>query len=175
MSSRYYFLSSMSMLRFSDKAPISWESFLNQAKGNVSESEYEALCSIDDRTESSNKFLGEWNELNRKLDEAVNVGRRKNLNREEKASAVFVDYEISKTANAALNAKDPLEAETVLMRFRYDWLEAQKGLDPFSEAALYAYALQLRILIRKDLFTVEAGNEQFSSMFDSIQKELDME
>ena len=175
MSSRYYFLSSMSMLRFSDKAPISWESFLNQAKGNVSESEYEALCSIDDRTESSNKFLSEWNELNRKLDEAVNVGRRKNLNREEKASAVFVDYEISKTANAALNAKDPLEAEMVLMRFRYDWLEAQKGLDPFSEAALYAYALQLRILIRKDLFTVEAGNEQFSSMFDSIQKELDME
>ena len=175
MSSRYYFLSSMSMLRFSDKAPISWESFLNQAKGNVSESEYEALCSIDDRTESPNKFLSEWNELNRKLDEAVNVGRRKNLNREEKASAVFVDYEISKTANAALNAKDPLEAEMVLMRFRYDWLEAQKGLDPFSEAALYAYALQLRILIRKDLFTVEAGNEQFSSMFDSIQKELDME
>ena len=175
MSSRYYFLSSMSMLRFSDKAPISWESFLNQAKGNVSESEYEALCSIDDRTESSNKFLSEWNELNRKLDEAVNVGRRKNLNREEKASAVFVDYEISKTANAALNAKDPLEAEMVLMRCRYDWLEAQKGLDSFSEAALYAYALQLRILIRKDLFTVEAGNEQFSSMFDSIQKELDME
>ena len=34
----------------------------------------------------------------------------------------------------------------ILMRFRFDWLEQQKGLDPFSEAALYAYALQLRIL-----------------------------
>ena len=175
MGSRYYFLSSMSMLRFSDKAPIGWEEFLSQARGNVSESEFEALCAIDDRTESSNKFLMGWNELNRKLDEAVNAKRRQNLHREEKASSVFMDYEITKTANAALNAKDPLEAEMILMRFRYDWLEQQKGLDPFSEAALFAYALQLRILIRKDLFTVEAGNEQFSSMFDSIQNELNLE
>lgn len=175
MGSRYYFLSSMSMLRFSDKAPMTWDAFLSQARGNVSESEYEALCSIDDRSYSSNRFLGQWNELNGKLDEAVNVQRRLNLHREEKASSVFVDYEITKTANAALNAKNPLEAEMILMRFRYDWLEQQKGLDPFSEAALIAYALQLRILIRKDLFTVEAGNEQFSSMFDSIQNELNLE
>ena len=175
MGSRYYFLSSMSMLRFPDKAPMTWEDFLEQAKGNVSESEYEALCSIDDRSESRNAFLVKWSELNRKLDDAVNVRRRQNLHREEKAGSVFVDYEIGKTANAALNAKDPLEAEMILMRFRYDWLEQQKGLDPFSEAALFAYALQLRILIRKDLFTVEAGNKQFSSMFDSIQKELNLE
>ena len=175
MGSRYYFLSSMSMLRFSDKAPMSWESFLSQARGNVSEGEYEALCSIEDRSDSSNRFLIQWNGLNRKLDEAVNARRRQNLHREEKSSQVFVDYEITKTANAALNAKNPLEAEMILMRFRYDWLEQQKGLDPFSEAALLAYALQLRILIRKDLFTVEAGNEQFSSMFESIQKELKTE
>ena len=175
MASRYYFLSSMSMLRFSDKAPMSWDFFLDQARGNVSESEYQALSSMPDGTGCSDAFLLRWNELNRKLDEAVNLRRRQNLHREEKTSAVFVDYEISKTANAALNAKNPLEAEMVLMRFRFDWLEQQKGLDPFSQAALYAYALQLRILIRKDLFTVEAGNEQFSSMFDSIQNELNME
>lgn len=175
MGSRYYFLSSMSMLRFSDKAPVSWENFLSQARGNVSESEYDALCSIEDRSESQNAFLVKWKELNRKLDDAVNAQRRQNLHREEKSGAVFVDYEIGKTASAALNAKDPLEAEMILMRFRYDWLEQQKGLDPFSEAALLSYALQLRILIRKDLFTVEAGNEQFSSMFDSIQNELNLE
>ena len=175
MSSRYYFLSSMSMLRFQDKAPISWEDFLNQAKGNVSEEDYEALCSIDERSDISNKFLGKWNEFNARLDEAVNVQRRQNLHREEKSGAVFVDYEISKAANAALNARNPLEAEMELMKFRYDWLEEQKGLDPFSEAALFAYALQLRILLRKDLFNVEAGNEQFKSMFESIQKELKTE
>ena len=175
MSSRYYFLSSMSMLRFSDKAPVSWEDFLRQAKGTVSEDDYEALCSIDDGSESSNKFLGKWNELNRKLDEAVNVRRRQNLHREEKSQAVFVDYEVSKAANAAVNAKNPLEAEMELMKFRYDWLEEQKGLDPFSEAALFAYALQLKILLRKDLFNVQAGNEQFQSMFESIQKELKTE
>ena len=172
MASRYYFLSSLSMLRFSDSAPMSWEDFLSQARGNVSESDYRTLSSIADGNTLSNSFLKKWDVLNRKLDDAVNERRRKALNRDQQSSVVFRDFDIEEVTNAALNAKDPLEAELVLMRFRYDWLELQKGFEPFSETALLCYALQLRILLRKDLFNVEAGNEQFRSMFDNIQKEL---
>ena len=172
MASRYYFLSSLSMLRFSDSAPMSWEDFLSQAKGNVSESDYKTLSSIAEGGTASNAFLKKWEELNRKLDDAVNERRRKARNRDHQSSGVFRDFDIEKVTNAALNAKDPLEAELVLMRFRYDWLEVQKGFEPFSETSLLCYALQLRILLRRDLFNVEAGNEQFRSMFDNIQKEL---
>ena len=175
MASRYYFLSSMSMLSFSDKAPMSWEDFLTQAKGNVSESDYGSLLAISEGKSGSSAFLSKWNDMNRKLDEAVNVQRRHNLHREDKSQVVFVDYDIEKVTNEALNAKNPLEAEMALLRFRYDWLETQKGYEPFSETAFLCYALQLRILLRKDLFNVEAGNEQFQSMFENIQKELKVE
>ena len=58
------------------------------------------------------------------------------------------------------------------MRYRYDWLEKEKGLEPFSEKALLTYALQLRILLRKDLFTVESGNSEYRRLFDNLQKQI---
>ena len=172
MPSRYYFLSSLPMLRFQDHAPLSWERFLSEAKGNVSDTDYSLLCSLPERKDGGNAFLKRWAELNNSLDEAINVQRRLKLGRPVDSGVVFSEYEIEHTANAALNAKNPLEAEMLIMRFQYDYLETEKGFDPFTESALFAYALQLRILLRKDLFNVEAGNEQYRNMFDSIQKEL---
>ena len=104
MASRYYFLSSLSMLRFSDSAPMSWEDFLSQARGNVSESDFRTLSSIADCGSSSNAFLKKWEELNRKLDDAVKERRRKALNREQQNSVVFREFDIEKFTNAALNS-----------------------------------------------------------------------
>ena len=172
MPSRYYFLSSLPMLRFQDSAPITWEAFMKEAHGNVSDSDYRLLSGIASGAGGSNGFLKAWEEMNRRLDDSVNEQRRRNLNREETHGVVFRELDIEQVTNAAIGAKNPLEAELVLMRYRYDWLEKEKGLEPFSEKALISYALQLRILLRKDLFTVESGNSEYRRLFDGLQKQI---
>ncbi|MDT3390267.1 MAG: hypothetical protein LIR25_06760 [bacterium] len=172
MPSRYYFLSSLPMLRFQDHAPVTWERFLDEAHGNVSEADYRILCGIADGSDGGHGFLRSWNQMNRRLDDAVNAQRRSNLGLDDVSGVVFRELDIEKVSNAACGAKNPLEAEMILMKFRYDWLEREKGLEPFSEKALLSYALQLRILLRKDLFTVESGNSEYNRLFDIIQKQI---
>ena len=175
MPSRYYFLSSLPMLRFSDGAPLTWERFLSDARGNISESDYRLLCLIPDGGDGGNPFLRKCREMDARLADAVNAQRKQNLGREDAGGVVLREVEVERVANAAMNARNPLEAELVLMRFRFDYLETAKGLEPFTQSALLAYALQLRILLRKDVCTVEKGNEEYGNLFGILQKELKME
>ena len=172
MSSRYYFLSSLPMLRFSDAAPLAWEQFIASAEGNISAGDMKLLRGIQDDADCSNGFLSKWAEMNRKLSDSVNDQRRRNLGRDVPVGDTFRDYDIERITNAVMAAKNPLEAELLLMRFQYDWLENEKGLEPFTENAMLAYALQLRILIRKDRFSSEAGNSEYKRLFDIIQREI---
>ena len=172
MPSRYYFLASLPMLRFQDHAPISWEDFLSEAKGNISDTDYALLCNLDGGLDCGNAFLRSWNSMNRGLDGAVNDQRKAALGRDDSSGVAFRDLDVEQAGSAAFSAKNPLEAELILLKFRYDWLDREKGFEPFSEKALLAYALQLRILLRKDLFTVESGNQEFTKVFDKLQKDI---
>lgn len=175
MPSRYYFLSSLPMLRFSDGAPLTWDAFLYQAKGNISDADYALLENLDCE-EPKNAFLKKWKAFNEQLSGAVNARRRSLLGRPRKTGdGESLPFEVEKVASQAMGAKDPLEAETVLMQCRYQFLEEQIGSDMFSRTALLAYALQLKILLRKDLFSREAGNAEYQRMFSVLQKEMKME
>lgn len=175
MPSRYYFLSSLPMLRYHERAPLTWEHFLSQALGNISNSDYKLLCLIPEGKDGGNSFLRKWYEVSAKISDAVNAQRKVNLGRDDVGPVVLRDYDVERVANLAMNAKNPLEAELILMKFGYDYLESAKGLEPFSENALLSYALQLRILLRKDGFSAEKGNEQYEKLFGIIQKEMNME
>ena len=175
MPSRYYFLSSLPMLRYDEPAPLTWERFLSDALGNISNSDYGLLIQIAQGKDGGNGFLKKWYAVNAKLADAVNAHRKVNLGRDDVGPVVLREYEVERVATAAMNAKNPLEAEFILMKFGYDFLESAKGLEPFSENALLAYALQLRILLRKDSFTAEKGNKQYEKLFGIIQNEMNME
>ena len=97
------------------------------------------------------------------------------LGRQSDEGIVLREPDVEQVANAAMNAKNPLEAELVLMQCRFNYLENAKGYDPFTEDALLAYALELKILLRKDLFTAETGNQEYREIFEHIQNELKTE
>ncbi|MBO4394512.1 MAG: hypothetical protein J5800_09230 [Spirochaetales bacterium] len=175
MPSRYYFLSSLPMLRFQDHAPLTWDRFMFVAKGNITESDYRLLCAIPEGKDCGNQFLKQWAAFNTKLDDAVNAQRRQKLGRQEEGGVAMREFSFENVASSAINAKNPLEAELILMRSRFDFLEEKKGFEPFSESALLSYALQLRILLRKDMFTVESGNEEYGKLFEVIQNEITMD
>ena len=175
MPSRYFFLASLPMLRFTDKAPMSWESFMDQARGSISGHDFELLCGIPLNKDGGDPFLKKWTAMNAQLDGAVNEQRKEKLGRASDTGVAFRDLEVGHVSDAAMASKNPLEAEKLLMKFRYDYLDRAKGYDPFTRAALLAYALQLRILIRKDLFTAEKGNSEYNRLFKGLQNELKSE
>ena len=175
MPSRYYFLSSLPMLRFTDSAPLTWERFMSEALGNVSDSDYSLLTLIPEGKDGGNAFLKKCFAMDASLNAAVCARRKQLLGREDNGGMVLREVEVERVANEAMNAKNPLEAELLLMKFRFNYLEEIKGLEPFTQSALLAYALQLRMLLRKDSFTVEHGNAEFTKLFDQLQKELNME
>ena len=177
MPSRYYFLSSLPMLRFSAGAPVSWDEFIESARGNVAESDLALLQAIGEGAADNvaEPFLRKWSDMNRAVSDAINLRRKKNLGRTTDSAAVFYDYDTEKITDAVMNAKNPLEAELLLMRFCYDWLETEKGFEPFSRTALLVYALELKILLRKDLFTTENGNGEYRRLFDTVQRDIRME
>ena len=175
MPSRYYFLSSLPMLRFTDSAPITWERFMSEAVGNVSDSDYRLLTMIPEGKDGGNAFLKKCFSMDAALAGAVNSRRKQLLGREDNEGMILREVEVERIANDAMNAKNPLEAEMLLMKFRFDYLEDIKGLEPFTQSALLSYALQLRMLVRKDSFTVGNGNAEFGKLFDRLQKELNME
>ncbi|MFC2821708.1 MAG: hypothetical protein ACTTJW_03025 [Sphaerochaeta sp.] len=172
MSSRYYFLSSLPMLRYSEPAPISWEYFLKAAEGNIDGSEYRLLCGIPKNKDCGNGFLKNWNALNAELNASINSRRNRNLGKPSENFAVFSFFDTERLTNAAMDANNPLDAEMLLLKFRYDYLETAKGYEPFTKTALLVYALQLRILIRKDSFTSKAGNHEFQKLFGILRKEI---
>ncbi|MCF0262292.1 MAG: hypothetical protein HUK23_05220 [Sphaerochaetaceae bacterium] len=175
MPSRYYFLSSLPMLRFSATAPMSWEAFLASAKGNVSNDEYNQLCDMANGIYGQDAFLQKWADFETGLKEAVNEQRRLKLGKGSENTLVFKEYEVDLVSNAVINEKNPLTAEMIMLQSKYDFLEREKGFDAFSRQALYSYALQLRLLIRKDCFTSEAGNSEFQRLFGILENEINMD
>ena len=165
------------MLRYSANAPISWDAFMSSARGAVSASDYKLLEAVSTGSYEgiSDPFLRKWADMNASVSEAVNAQRRQKLGRPSEGGAVFLGYGEEKISNAVINAKNPLEAEMLLLAYQYEWLETEKGYDPFTKAAMLAYALELRILIRKDLFTVEKGNGEYKRLFDIVQRDIRME
>ena len=112
MPSRYYFLSSLPMLRYHEPAPLTWEHFLSQALGNISNSDYKLLCLIPEGKDGGNSFLRKWYEVSAKISDAVNAQRKVNLGRDDVGPVVLRDYDVERVANLAMNAKNPLEADS---------------------------------------------------------------
>ena len=73
MPSRYYFLSSLPMLRFSVGAPVSWDEFISSARGNVSDSDLLLLQAIgeDSADSAAEPFLRKWSAVNRAVSDAI--------------------------------------------------------------------------------------------------------
>ena len=74
-----------------------------------------------------------------------------------------------------MSAKNPLDAELLIMKFRFDYLEKAMAFKAFNQDVVLGYALQLRILIRKDLFDVDLGNAQYQKLFDKVREEINVE
>lgn len=162
------------MLRFADKAPMGWEEFMQAAQGRVGSSDMKLLCRIEKGDYTGCAFLKEWKRFCDKADSAVNARRRVTLGKDD-AFSNEEDFELAKFGDSVMSAKNPLDAELLIMKFKFDYLDRAMFIKAFSQDCVLGYALQLRILIRKDLFDVDFGNAQYTKLFDKVREEINVE
>lgn len=168
MASYYYLMSSLPGLRTDGELPMTYSDFLECCQSNVSESTYQLL---KDLTLASDQgpLIREWADFYGMLTKELNYQRSQNLGKPY-SGAFDKDGLIGQVVSAALKAKNPLEAEKILLEYEFDMLDTLVGLHAFDDYELFGYAIKLKLLERQNCFETEKGKAEFKSLFDQVQQ-----
>ena len=170
MASYYYLIASLPELRADGEMPVTYGEFLGCCQSNVSDSKYELL---KDLTLSSTEgpLVNEWARFYGMLTKELNYQRSLNLGKSY-SSAFDKDGQIAQVVAAALSAKNPLEAEKILLEYEFENLDSLVGLHMFDDYVLFGYAIKLKLLERLNCFEQTKGKAEFKSLFDGIQQSV---
>ena len=170
MASYYYLISSLPDLRTDGDMPFSYKEFLGMCQSNVSESKYEFLSNL---TLSSDEgpLLKDWAVFYNNLMSELNYQRSMNLGR---AYLKFYDKDsvLTQVIGSVLAAKNPLEAEKILLDYEFENLDSLVGLHTFDDVYLFGYAVKLKLLERQNCFIQEKGKKEFKRLFDQVQQRV---
>ena len=170
MASYYYLISSLPDLRTDGDMPFTYEEFLGMCQSNVSESKYEFLSNL---TLSSDEgpLLKDWAVFYNNLMSELNNQRSMNLGRAYLKS-YDKDSVLTQVIGTVLAAKNPLEAEKILLDYEFENLDSLVGLHTFDDVYLFGYAVKLKLLERQNCFVQEKGKKEFKRLFDQVQQRV---
>ena len=170
MASYYYLISSLPDLRTDGDMPMTYDEFLDMCQSNVSESKYELLKNLTLSSEEG-PLLKEWSAFYKNLMGELNYQRSVSLGRPYLTS-YDKDSVIAQGAGAAMAAKNPLEAEKILLECEFDNLDSLVGLHTFDDRYLFGYAIKLKLLERQSCFVQSKGQKEFKRLFDQVQQRV---
>lgn len=170
MASYYYLISSLPELRSDAEMPISYDEFLSYCETTVEESVYEELKKL---TLSSDKgpLVSKWASFYKELTAELNYQRSQKLGKQYNPPS-DKDPIIANVAAAASTAKNPLEAEKILLAYEFENLDSLVGMHMFDKYVLFGYAIKLKLLERQGCFEHEKGKAEFKSLFDEVQRRV---
>lgn len=170
MASYYYLISSLPDLRTDGDMPMTYDEFLDMCQSNVSESKYELLKNLTLSSEEG-PLLKEWSAFYKNLMGELNYQRSVSMGRPYLTS-YDKDSVIAQVAGAAMAAKNPLEAEKILLECEFDNLDSLVGLHTFDDRYLFGYAIKLKLLERQSCFVQSKGQKEFKRLFDQVQQRV---
>ncbi|MBR4862660.1 MAG: hypothetical protein IKU09_10725 [Firmicutes bacterium] len=170
MASYYYLISSLPDLKTSGEIPLTYEEFLNMCQSNVSESKYLLLKNLTPSSEEG-PLVEEWASFYKKLMGELNTLRSVNLGKPY-VNSYDRDSVLAQAASTALSAKNPLEAEKILLDYEFDYLDSLVGLHTFDDVYLFGYAVKLKLLERQRCFVQKKGQMEFERLFNQIQQRV---
>ena len=170
MASYYYLVSSLPDLASDGEMPMSYEEFLRCCQGNVSGETYEKLSSLT-LSAAEGPLLKEWAATYGSLMKELNAQRSLTLGKAY-PSGCERDGMNSKVIAAVLAAKNPLEAEQLLLDYQFELLDSLVGLHMFDDQVLFGYAVKLKLLERKSCFEKEKGKAEFGRLFQTIEQRV---
>ena len=170
MASYYYLIASLPELRADGDMPITYDEFLRLCQSNVSDQTYEILENLT-LDSADGPLVSEWATFYGMLKKELGYQRSMNLGKSY-SSAYDKDGFISQVVSSALSAKNPLEAERVLLEYEFENLDTLVGLHMFDDYVLFGYAIKLRLLERLSCFEQTKGKAEFDSLFEGIQQQV---
>lgn len=166
----YYLISSLPMLKSDGDMPLSYDEFLNLCRDTLSDSKYELLKNL---TLSSNKgpLISEWAKFYTVIKEELTYQRNVRLGRKAVTPSIREEG-VTKLISSAMNNKNPLVAEEMLLSLEFEKLDELVGVHYFDDYALIGYALKLKLLERKSSFNKEKGKAEFGRITEKLEHQI---
>lgn len=157
-----YLVASLPMLALDRETPWSPEEFYHYCENLLSPSDLRDLRRIvDGELEAvTNPAVRRWLSIEIQLRNAVARVRAVRAGVDAtpyQRPYTGFDVRTERVAAEAMGAADPLERELILDKHRWHLLEEMVGLDSFGVAAVFSYALRLRIAQKWQNLTEEKG------------------
>ncbi|MBQ6621886.1 MAG: DUF2764 family protein [Mogibacterium sp.] len=170
MASYYYLMASLPELKADGELPLTYEEFLTCCESNVSDSEFQMLKDLK-LSSTQGPLVREWSDFYGALSNELNYQRSMNLGKSY-SSSYEKDGAVAQVVASALSAKNPLEAERMLLQYEFENLDLLTGAHMFDAYSVFGYAIKLKLLERLSCFEKEKGKAEFDSLFDGIQQRV---
>jgi hypothetical protein len=162
---------------------INSDYFVDLCREHLEPKDFELLetCSLnpfspkndeDDSGEShqsvSSPFIDSWKNWEKALRLNLAKLRAQNLKRDFSVQEDSSTLDAVTIAKTAMTMDSPLEAEMYLDKTRWDFIDSLEGLEHFSENAIFAYHLKLKLIERLNKFKEDEGFAEYKRLYASI-------
>ena len=178
MSQYYFLVASLPALIPDAPPPMSRQQLLALCEAQMSASDYpmvrEAGLDAEGRPAHSSDVLLRWNRWEVSLRNALARLRALQLERDSEPYLREIEesLEAADVAREAFGSDDPMEAERLLARARWSFLEELEVGHYFDTAKLIIYALKLQMLIRLASMTEERGKTEFARIGEAVRAKI---
>ncbi len=166
-----YLLASLPSLSLDMPPTLTAEGFVALCEEQLGAHEAEAVRAIlDDAVESAHPFVKTWRDKDTQLRNAIVVRRASKAGVDGTRwlrEAEGCDLWLRDAVENAFQAGDPLDSQTAMDRLRWTIAEDLAGPDPLAGAAVFAYAVKLRITLRRARYRQEPGKERLTAIVDA--------
>ncbi len=161
------------MLSYDMEKSMSEEEFFDSCESILTEKDYKTVKNsriIPLEEKPANQVLEKWNNWERSLrNELVKMrAGKKGQDSEKYVSAGGLETGTAEVAREAFQASMPLDAESILNKARWDYLEMLEAGHYFDLGKIIIYFLKLQILQRKLQINKEKGKAAFAEIYSSI-------
>lgn len=170
MASYYYLISSLPTLKTDGGMPFGYDTFLDMCSSSVSKKTYQLLAELD-TVNGRGPLLKEWAQVYGGMLKELNYQRKLRLGKqarqpEDRPSGAAA------AVSAALAAKNPLEAERVLLAYEFEQLDELVTQHYFDDYVLFGYAIKLKLMERLCSFDHEEGKTEFGNLLDGVRAQV---
>ncbi|MGP1586968.1 MAG: hypothetical protein ACTTHG_01345 [Treponemataceae bacterium] len=178
MASQYYLMSQLPAFSItqSNPLPVTEEYFIDLCsrfmnKDCVKLMKELSLTPPQKETICTSKLVNQYYDFERKLRIALAQMRAQKMKKDFEDEYVLfpqVPGDVMSIARNAIAMESPLDAEDYLNKSRADFICKIQPIDNFSDDAVFAYALKLKLAMRIKKFNKEAGMASYRKIYDTI-------
>ncbi|GMO25697.1 MAG: hypothetical protein Ta2F_01070 [Termitinemataceae bacterium] len=178
----YYFLvSQLPWLQYGEPAPYTPQEFLEQCECALTKNDFEILqyCTmdmsvLDEAVHTESHLVNTWIARERTLRYSLTQLRSIKLKRGRHDDHMDVPHDSPRAeavANAAFAMNNPLKAELMMDKSRWETVDALLGGELFTVNVIFAHMIKLILMQRRVLFKEEEGQAEFDALYASIAQE----